>query len=409
MRIAVIHNSGSVGSWRWVCAVFGAIKKYYPETEITVFYKKGLGCPQDMIDVMQGLGLNVCNKFSFSAPVFKKYTKIRMIDKLLNIIFQKKLKRERRFMLDTLNNDFDIVFNSWPFTTCPENLSVPYLFIPHDFIFTHYFGHHVGNVYNRSWWKDLKNILKKYLEQGCIPCVTTNYIGDELRRTVPEYTGPIHQVLIVPSDNMKTQSPDVVSKVMKKFGIDYEYILLATNDMHHKNTQAALTAYYYVKQKYPELKMVIIGYGTEGVRVKMNCPYYADHVDDEEDYDIQSLGMVTDLELNALIQNAKILLNVSLCEAGCGSGQDAWVLGTPTAISDSPPYKEQVETLGVKTEFFNPKNSEDIAAALLRLLDNPGYAKENAKASQKALQTQYTEKDMADKYMAVFNKYAKRK
>ena len=407
MKIAVIHNSGSVGSWRWVCAVFGAIKKYYPDTEITVFYKRGLGCPRDMIDVMRQLGLSVCDKFSFSASVFKKYTKIRLIDKPLNMIRRVIDNKHHRKFLDMLNNNFDIAFNSWPFTMSAERLDIPYLFIPHDFIFTHYFGHHVGNAYNRTWWKSLRNILRKYLEKGCIPCVTTNYIGDELRRTVPEYTGPIHQVLIVPSDNMKAQSVDVVSNVMKKFGINYEYILLATNDMHHKNSQAALTAYYYVKQKYPELKMVIIGYGTDGVRVKMNCPYYADHVDDDEDYDIQSLGLVTDQELNALIQNAKVLLNVSLCEAGCGSGQDAWVLGIPTAISDIPPYKEQVETLGVKTEFFNPKNSEDIAASLLRLLDNPKYAKENAKMSQKALRTQYTEKDMADKYMAVFQKYVK--
>lgn len=407
MKIAVIHNSGSVGSWRWVCAVFGAIKKYYPETEITVFYKEGLGCPADMLSVMQGLGLSLCGKFSFEGgSVFQKYTGIRLIDKPLNIAREAKAKRLEEEKLNTLNS-FDIVFNSWPFTTKVDKLKVPYLFIPHDFIFTHYFGHHVGNAYNRPWWQSIKKLLKKYLEYGCIPCVTTNYIGDELRRTVPEYTGPIHQVLIVPSDNMKAQSPDVVAKVMKKFDIDYEYILLATNDMHHKNSQAALTAYYYVKQKYPNLKMVIIGYGTDGVRVKMNCPYYADHVEDDEDYDIQSLGMVTDLELNALIQNAKVLLNVSLCEAGCGSGQDAWVLGTPTAISDIPPYKEQVATLGVKTEFFNPKNSEDIAAALLRLLDNPRRAKANAKASQKALQTQYTEKDMADKYMAVFQKYVK--
>ena len=407
MRIAVIHNSGSVGSWRWVCAVFGAIKKYYPETEITVFYKKGLGCPKDMLDVMQRLGLTLCDRFKFKNVQFKKYTKIRLIDKPLNLIRTIRGKRLNQEMLDVLNNNFDIAFNSWPFTTRSLKLSIPYLFIPHDFIFTHYFGHHVGNVYNRPWWRALKASLIQYLADGCIPCVTTNYIGDELRRTVPKYTGPIHQILIVPSDNMKAQSPDVVAKVMKKFDIDYEYILLATNDMHHKNSQAALTAYYYVKQKYPNLKMVIIGYGTEGVRVKMNCPYYADHVEDDEGYDIQSLGLVTDLELNALIQNAKILLNVSLCEAGCGSGQDAWVLGIPTAISDIPPYKEQVETLGVKTEFFNPKNSEDIAAALLRLLDNPRRAKANAKASQKALQTQYTEKDMADKYMAVFKKYAK--
>lgn len=409
MKIAVVHNSGSVGSWRWVCAVFGAIKKYYPKTEITIFCKKNVACPKDMMDVMTGLGLTVCDKFKFSDDNFRKYTKIRLIDKPLNVIRQAINNKSRRKFLDILNNNFDIAFNSWPFTMSAERLDIPYLFIPHDFIFTHYFGHHVGNRYNRPWWKSLRKTLKGYIDAGCIPCVTTNYIGDELRRTVPEYTGPIHQVLIVPSDNMKAQSPDVVSNVMKKFGIDYEYILLATNDMHHKNSQAALTAYYYVKQKYPELKMVIIGYGTQGVRVKMNCPYYADHVDDDEDYDIQSLGLVTDMELNALMQNAKILLNVSLCEAGCGSGQDAWVLGIPTAISDIPPYKEQVATLGVKTEFFNPKNSEDIAAAVLRLLDNPKHAKENAKASQLALQTQYTEKDMADKYMAVFRKYAKRK
>ena len=396
MKIAVIHNEGSVGSWRWVCAVFGAVKKYYPETKITVFCRKNVACPKDIMNVMQDLG------FTISEVNFKK---MKFINKKHNNIFAKlidrfKRRKERQF-IDTVNKNFDLAFNTWFYDTEVINFDIPY------FIFTHYFGHHVGNVYNRSWWKDVRDRLQRYFHAGAIPCVTTNYVANELRRTFPEYSGDIHQVSVVVNNNMKQLSQPDVNKIMSGFEIKDDYILLATNNMHHKNSHAALTAYYYVKQKYPNLKMIIVGYGTDGVRVKMNCPYYADHVEENDDYDIKSLGLVSDLEINALIQNAKILLNVSLCEAACGSGMDAWFLGTPTAISDIPPYKEQVETLGVKTEFFNPKNSEDIAQSLLKLLDNQEYAKDNVRKSKEALKTVYTEKDMADNYMAVFKKYVK--
>ena len=406
MKIAVIHDSGSVGSWRWVSSVFGAIKKYYPETKITVFYKKNSALPEGVLKSLSNANLIIKSVNLSNLKLSKsKITHIKFIDNclyaLIKPIYRCFSKAQLTFLKKQISK-YDIVFNSWFYSLDALKFETNCFFIPHDFIFTHFFGLHCGNVYSSKFFTDTRTRLEKYLSYGYVPCVATNYIKHELKKTFPEYTGTIHQIEVIPENGMRPLNDAECATILKKFDIETDYILMPTNNMPHKNMEEGMTAYYYVKQKYPHLKMIIIGFGTDGIRVQMNLPYYADHVSAGEAYDIKSLGLVSDFELNALLLKAKLVLNVSLCEAACGSGLDAWYLGVPTAISDIPPYTEQVETLGVKTEFFNPKNSESIAAAILKLLDNPEQAKENARISYNAVRTKYTAKDMADAYMKVF-------
>lgn len=400
MKIAVIHDSGSVGGWRWIYSVFGAIKKFYPETFITIFYQENPALPLNLLQEIQTIGIHTKKLSNYSNYfVRKKYLGIKCFDNLINHI--RKNNRKTKF-IDIINKNFDIVFNSWPYSCEPIKFNIPSFFIPHDFIFTHFFGLHVGNIYNYEWYKNTKEHLQKYLNYGYTPVVTSQFIKQEFLRTFPNYEGNIHQIMIVLSNNTQQLTEADCNNILKKFNIKDDYILYPTNSMHHKNMEEVLTAYYYVKQKYPNIKMIVIGYETQGIQVKMNSPYYADHVDNNEDYDIKSLGLVSDKELNALFLKSKLVVNASLCEAACGSGADAWYIGIPTAISDIPCYKEQVETYGVKTEFFNPKNSEDIGNAILRILDNPETAKENAENSYKSIRTIYTEKLMAKKFITIF-------
>ncbi len=406
MKIAVILNSGSVGGWRWAYSVFSILKKFYEDNEITIFYKKNNALPSDILKKIQQCNITIVEipELEF---IRRKFFRIKIIDNIINHIRKNKGKKNYKKLKQSINENFDIAYNVWPYGCEPIKLDIPSFFIPHDFIFTHFFGFHVGNIYNYNWFKSTRDSLKKFLDYGYVPCVTSNFIKSEFYNTFPEYNGKIHKVMTLLNNDTTRLPAAKCLKILNKFNIKNEYILYPTNNMHHKNMEEAMTAYYYVKQKYPNLKMIIIGCGTEGVCVKMNSPYYADHIDNDKDYDIKSLGLVSDEELQALMIKSKLVLNTSLCEAACGSGVDAWSLGVPTAISDIPCYREQVEIYGVKTEFFDPKNSKDIASAILRILDNPKQALDNAQKSKEALNSVYTQKDMADNYMSVFKKYVR--
>ena len=90
-----------------------------------------------------------------------------------------------------------------------------------------------------------------------------------------------------------------------------------------------------------------------------------------------------------------------MCEAGSGNSLDAWNVKIPVAMSDIPAFKQQLEFLGTKAEIFDPRNSHDIAKAILKILDNPELSKKNAEASKKAME-KYNWKDVAQQYINIF-------
>jgi glycosyltransferase involved in cell wall biosynthesis len=306
--------------------------------------------------------------------------------------------------INRLVNQHDLLFATWDFDVNIFDLKIPLCYIQHDFIFTHFFGLHCFNEYSYDNYLIKKKLVEHAIQKNATFIASSQFVVDELRRSFPACKNSAHVVYHAFMSDKKPLSAKLCQQILNKFDIHHEYIILPTNSIHHKNMSEMLGAYYYIKKKYPDIKLIIVGIDTDGIYVQCNSPYYCDHIDKDQVYDIKSLGLVSNEELTALIQSAKVLVNVSLCEAACCSGLDAWHLKTPTAISDIPCYKEQVKRLGVKTEFFNPKNSEDIAAKVLHLLDNPELANKNVEISAEALKNNYNEKNMADNYVEVFLK-----
>ena len=400
MKILIINNGSSLGGWRWLRYVVVAIKTHYPETQIQLFLNNNITSVVNNDDYFTKHGIKIFKLISPPSPkkrsiVSKAFMQVKFF--IRNKFFIKKTAQ--------LINESDLVFFTWNYTNNEliSKINVPIFYIQHDFIFSHFFGLHCGNNYNKLWYNYFKNNVKQMIEKNATFIGSSQHVMNELKRLFPEYKKD-DNVVYIAGLNDKDVSEGQKIDLLKKLEINFDYCLYCTNDMHHKNMQAVLGAFYYVKQKYPNIKLIITGHGTNGIRVQVNCPHYCDHIEDENpNFDIKSLGLVSDEELLALMKGAKMLVNCSLDEAACGSGLDAWQMGCPTAISNIPCYLQQVEHLGVKTEFFNPKNCEDIANKMLFLLDNPEIAKQNAQDSKLALE-KYTSKDVADEYMKIFEK-----
>ncbi len=82
---------------------------------------------------------------------------------------------------------------------------------------------------------------------------------------------------------------------------------------------------------------------------------------------------------------------------------DAWNFGTPTAISDIPPFREHEKTWGIKSAFFDPMDPKHMAAVIAAYLQPGSSAVEDGKTSQRNMRN-YTWKEVAAGYMTIFEK-----
>lgn len=412
MKLAIVNQTASVGGWRYLYMLVKNIVKIRPDYDVTIFVTNTDGVEE--VQKLQNIGVKIkrINNIEQVLRPFHPKTKFHIgwLDKLNNKLRYKKWQRKKRMItvnrnnLDTLN-DYDAVFYSWPYGVIAPDINKPLFFIPHDFIVSHCFGLDGAGFYPKDYWLNtILPQLKTFVDRGAVPIVSTDFIRDEYNRVFPESDEKPNVVFLSKFNEYKPMTKAEINKVLQKHGITGDYILFANNNMPHKNLAQTIAAMYYVKQKHPNVKLVISGYQNQNILCKITTPYYADHTDDEKNWDIKGIGLLPDDEFSALMQGATMCINASLCEAGAGSGIDAWSIGTPMVMSDIPAFRNQLDFLGVRAELFEPREARDIARAINKLLDNPELAKQNAKISKQAM-NKYSWDIVAQKYIDVFENH----
>ena len=402
MKLAMVCQVASAGGWNYLYLLVSSLKKCQPDWEITVFYKPD--STMALFDYMKKLqrsgvtmkaiplGVNLPHEHG----IIKKF--IRVIKKAFIKI--RNIMGRSRFI--SMLNDNDVIFYAWPYGIEPyDGLKKPMFFIPHDFIYTHWFGFHCGNWYDKNYFNSVYQAHRKFADMG-EPIVSTPYIANEFKNTFPD-SGRVPHVVYLTRFNEFEKIPDAeLKQKLKKMGIDFPYLLWPSNCMYHKNIAPLLGAFYEIKQKYPNIKLILTGHNTKNAPVKCRSPLYCDHLKPgETDWDILGMGELSPDDFSVVLQGATAVINTSLCEAGAGSGLDAWSMGIPMIMSDIEPFRQQVEFLKTHAEFFDPRNSHDMADAILRVLDNPDDARKNAKESEKSI-AKYTWDDVARQYAKIF-------
>ena len=418
MKIAFVNPWASTGTAKYLYYLSKAIKQLNPAHEITMFYNYLHSSPPEFLTGLVAIGVKVINLQGLESTIYhpKQKFKNEALNQLYNkfrklrVAQKKRLKLQKLFKKNSFTeylNEFDIVHYPWPAFQEVPKISKPLFFIPHDFIYRHHFG---SALYAREDAIKLHACYTQFLGSNAIPIVSSNYIADEFKQTFPQHAESINVVYLSSFNEFQPVEKECVASVLTQFGInpDTPYVLFANNASLHKNLGQVLGAYYLAKQHYPNLKLILTGNETEGIVGTVNCPYYADWFLGEDDiqnpaYEVKGLGLLSDNDFYTIMQGAKMVINASLCEAGSGSGVDAWQLGVPMVMSDIPAFQNQLDYLGVKAELFEPRESKDIARAILHLLDNPEIAQENARVSQEAM-SRYTWEAVAKQYLAIFEK-----
>ncbi len=404
MKLAVVDQNGCLGGiGRFNCSLLIALKKVCPELDITFFVHFHHPAQKEMVDEFVHHQIQV-KPLRFSRL---KNSKIRIVGSLAHRIqrqFGNRLKNFPPFLsglcyreVEEVTKGFDLAyFPLWYYMQCPQ-LRCPMVSTFHDFNFRYYFSSHP--IFSPSDIKLLFEETPKWLDQCVTPIVSTKAILDEIKKFYPAYAAKSKVIYIGPLNAFGELTDQEARAIVDQLKIPPNYILYPSNFNPHKNLGALLQAVSLLKPKYPDLALVITGMGTSCVNGRL-CETGIEI--GESSKDVFGLDYISNKQVNALIQCAKMVVSTSLYEAGNGPGLDAWAKGVPVAMSNIPAFLEHLEIHGVRAEVFNPHSPYDIADKIEAILKNPEKAKNDALHSQKALHP-FTWEQIAKNYLQVFH------
>jgi glycosyltransferase involved in cell wall biosynthesis len=223
-------------------------------------------------------------------------------------------------------------------------------------------------------------------------------MASEIARFYPESGSRVPVVRLAPFV-LNTGAKRTSSKLASQISEKGPYLLCPTQMTIHKNVGSLIAAQALLREKYPNLRLVLTGLGSDWATGRASP---IGTIRDHSQPDVIGLGYVTNDEIDALIDRAAAVVNPSFYEAGNGSGIDAWSRGIPVAMSDIPSFREHLEFQGVEAAMFDPRNPEDIASKIEEILNRPEEWAETARRSQAAMSLR-TWDDVAEDYLSMFD------
>lgn len=405
MKIAVVdHILNPGGGVRVARSLLPAMKKIRPDLELTFFTNEhgvkrdGLDAVFKMHDIrvayLRSVKLSGKDLFGIRGSrhiLGLMQRKLGSFNALLPLSVSGDLKRE----LEQVLRGFDFVFFTWPFhLRCPR-LSCPMAGIFHDYNYKYYFS---GNTLHGSLEKFLNDHMPDWLAHAT-PIVSTEFMRSEVKKFYPDHADKVRVVPIAPMGEVSTVGIEQARAIVAKLGIPKDYILCPTQTTGHKNAGPLISAQALLTKKGHSTALVFTGAGTEGINGKA-CEIGIER--NQTPQDVYGLGYVSNAQIDALIQCAKVVVNPSLYEGGNGPGFDAWAKGVPVAMSHIPPFLEHIQTHDVRAEIFDPRSPQDIAEKLERILLDPKKAAEDTEHSKQAI-SRFTWETSAAGYLAVFD------
>ncbi len=282
----------------------------------------------------------------------------------------------------------DVAFFPWPYWFGPPNLDCAIATTIHDLNFKYFFG---TPIFARADAERIDVQMEQWAAQATT-IASSEFMADEIARHYPK-ARPSAVIRLAPfaESNRTGSAPTAEVRALGR------YLLCGTHLTVHKNLGALIAAQAILRTRFPGLRLVITGSGTEAASGRSTS---VGTIVNGADPDVIGLGYVSNERIDALISGAAVVVNPSLYEAGNGPGVDAWSLGTPVAMSDIPAFREHLPAQGVEAALFDPRDPDDIAAKISDVLEHRDVWSAKAAASKVAIDRR-TWTDVAADYLAV--------
>ncbi len=182
-----------------------------------------------------------------------------------------------------------------------------------------------------------------------------------------------------------------IEKVLQKFKINGDFIFYVGNAHPHKNVDGLIKAFLILKQRYPNLKLVLSGYDHyfwERVRKESNDP------------SIIYTGFVSDEELVALFKSARLFVLPSFEEGFGIPVLEAMACGCPVVCSNTSSLPEVAGNAAI---FFDPSDQKDLINKISKVLDDEDYKKSLISKGKKRVKL-FNWKRLAEQTLEVYKK-----
>jgi glycosyltransferase involved in cell wall biosynthesis len=239
----------------------------------------------------------------------------------------------------------------------------------------------------------LKLLPEKLNRADAIVCISKNTLNDLLKfYPFSESKAFIIYNSVDPSFK-KIQDKKELTWCFKKMGIEDGYLLFVSAIEKRKNLIALLRTFSIVKEKFPELKLVVAG------KKSKDCEEIDNFVE-KSPYkkDIIFLGYVKQKDLVYLYNGAGVFIYPSFYEGFGLPIVEAFACETPVVTSNVSSMKEIAEGAA---ELVDPYNPKDIAASIIKILNDQNYRNELINKGLKKAE-EFSPLKMGRSYLGVF-------
>lgn len=242
--------------------------------------------------------------------------------------------------------------------------------------------HSIGMVLYRFlfWWSHKKS--NKII-------VPSRFVAEDLSKHL-SFAGKKFVVIHEATD---PPIPDAAEEVG---GVFTPFIFHVGASFPHKNIHRLIKAFSLLKNDHPRLQLVLPG--------KMKDQFKADFekwvAESTAADSIEAPGYVSDVQLKWLYENASAYVLPSLSEGFGLPGLEAMAHDCPLVSSNATCLPE---IYGDAAEYFNPKDVEEMAKAIERVITDQKLAEELRKKGKKQLK-KYSWQKMAEETLDIYTK-----
>lgn len=165
-------------------------------------------------------------------------------------------------------------------------------------------------------------------------------------------------------DNFSEEiSPEKMPGIREKYSLPEKFILYLGTMQPRKNLPILIEAFGKIRQKFPEIKLVLAGGKGHNYDTKIDTAIKETSLEES----VIFLGFIDEEDKPTIYKLAEIFCFPSLYEGFGIPILEAMAIGTLVIASEIPPHKEIADD---SVLFFDPKNSDDLAEKLTKLLEN---------------------------------------
>lgn len=215
----------------------------------------------------------------------------------------------------------------------------------------------------------------------------------------PKKVDYIHNAV---ADDFLTQtfSESELKKIRQKYSLPEKFILYLGTLQPRKNVPILIEAYAKIKSQLPGVKLVLAGGKSHNYDPKIDVTIQDCKLSAEE---VIFPGFIPEEDKKAVMLLANSFCFPSLYEGFGIPILEAFSAGLPCVVSDIPPHRE---VAGDAALFFAPKDSDDLARKLFKIIKENG-SREGLLVKESARLNLFSWAKTAKKVLNIFEKFEK--